>query len=346
MKKRTQILKLVALAVFLMPFTVLTAAAQWANPGLLVDADTVKANIDKPDWVVVDARDLPDYLAGHIPGAISLGKRGKKALRDSTARVFMDVGKYEALLGKVGISNDTHVVFYHGNLDTLPDASVGFWVLEYLGHDKVHVLNGGLDAWRKAGNRLSKEPTAKPATTFKAQVVMSRYGTNDEVLEIARGNGKGTQLIDSRSTKEYLGQDIRALRGGHVPNTTLNVPHIDTTVQVKDPKTGKMKATEYLDYETVAKAFASLDKDKRTVGYCQTGTRSTLTYLQLRLLGFKDPANWDDSWRVWSSDLYSNLPVEAPNGQQWYNFDGVNKDIKKLKKQVEALEAKLAPPKK
>ena len=88
--------------------------------------------------------------------------------------------------------------------------------------------------------------------------------------------------------------------------------------------------------------FGSLDKNKRTIGYCQTGTRSTLTYLQLRLLGFKNPANWDDSWRVYASDLYANRPVEAPNGQQWYNFDGVNKDIKKLKKQVKELEEALA----
>jgi thiosulfate/3-mercaptopyruvate sulfurtransferase len=342
MKKR--LFRQIVLAVFLVPLTVGAAAAQWANPGLLLDADAVKANVDKADWVVVDARDLTDYLGGHIPGAVSMGKRVKKALRDSTARVFMDVGKYESLLGKVGIGNDTHVVFYHGNMDTLPDAAVGFWVLEYLGHDKVHVMNGGLDAWRKAGNRLTKDPTVKPEKTFKANVVMSRYGSSDEVLQVAQGNG--AQLIDSRSTKEHAGQDMRALRGGHVPNTTINVPHNETTTKVNDPKTGKMKATEYLDYDTVAKAFGSLDKDKRTIAYCQTGTRSTLTYLELRLLGFNNPANWDDSWRVWSSDLYSNLPVEAPNGQQWYNFDGVNKDIKKLKKKVEALEAKLSPPKK
>ena len=61
------------------------SAAQWANPDLLVTPETVKANIDKPDWVVVDCRDLKDYAKGHIPGAISLGKRCKSALRDATA---------------------------------------------------------------------------------------------------------------------------------------------------------------------------------------------------------------------------------------------------------------------
>ena len=59
----------------------------------------------------------------------------------------------------------------------------------------------------------------------------------------------------------------------------------------------------FLTPKTVAGFYKSLDKSKRTIAYCQTGTRSTLTYLELRLLGFKDPANWDDSWRVYSSDL-------------------------------------------
>jgi hypothetical protein len=100
-----------------------------------------------------------------------------------------------------------------------------------------------------------------------------------------------------------------------------------------------MKNTEYFTPESVGKHFNNLDKDKRTVAYCQTGTRSTLTYLQFRLMGFKDPANWDDSWRVYGSNLNAVNPIEAPNGAQFYNFDKVNKSLKKLDKKVTALEA-------
>lgn len=310
-------------------------AAQWANPELLVSADDVKKNIDKPNWVVVDCRDLKDYAKGHIPGAISLGKRCKKALRDSTARVHRDVSKYEKLLGKVGIGNDTHVVFYYDGMGTLTDATVGFWILEYLGHDgKAHVLNGGLEAWRNAGNRLDKAPVKKAAKTFKANVVASRYASTDEIVKVAKGEAK-TQLIDSRTKKEHDGKDIRAIRGGHIPNTTINVSHIDTLAKAKDKKSGKMMATAYLDAAAASEAFASLDKNKRAAGYCQTGTRSTMTYLQMRLLGFKDPANWDDSWRVYGS--ITDLPVE---GEQWFNFASLNKKIKKLEKKVAKLEGK------
>lgn len=310
--------------------------AKWANPQLLVTPEELQKNIEKPDWVVVDCRDLEDYLKGHIPGAISLGKTCGRALRDPTARV-LEAKKYEDILGKVGISNSSHVVFYHGDMKDLTDATTGFWIMEYLGHEKVAVLNGGLDAWRKAGLRLSDKPTIREPAKFKVKIAASRYSSTDEIAKIARKQTKGVQLIDSRSQKEYKGEDIRSVRGGHVPNTTANIPHLDTLPKVKDAKSEKMVETAYLDPDITAKAFANLDKGKRTVAYCQTGTRSTLTYLQFRLLGFKDPANWDDSWRVYGAKL--EYPVAE---EQWYNFAKVNSDIKSLENKVKALEAAAA----
>jgi thiosulfate/3-mercaptopyruvate sulfurtransferase len=332
-KKNWNIISAIPLGLCLVMWASTALGANWANPELLLSADDLKKNLNDPKWVVVDCRDLDDYLKGHIPGAISLGKGCKKALRDATSRIFRDTGKYEKLLSKVGIGNDNHVVFYYGDMKTLTDATVGFWVLEYLGHDKVHVLNGGLDAWRKGGNRLDNKPVKRAEATFKAKVVASRYGETGEVLEIAQGNPKKEQLVDSRSEKEHSGDDIRAIRGGHVPNTTLNVSHVDTLAKEKNPKSGKLEAIAYFDPAEAEKAFGSLDKNKRTLAYCQTGTRSTMTYLQMRALGFKDVANWDESWRVYGSQL--SYPVD---GEQWYNFDSVNKKIKSLEKQVANLE--------
>ncbi len=312
------------------------AAAEWANPELLATPESVKQNIDKPNWVVVDCRSLEDYAKGHIPGAISLGNSCSKALRDVTSRAFRDISKYEKLLGKVGIGNDTHVIVYHGDMKTITSATVAFWILEYLGHDKVQVLDGGLDAWRKAGNRLDSKPAVRKPTTFKANVVASRYGSTDEVLKIANGELPDVQLLDSRTTKEHAGTDMRAIRGGHVPNTILNVSHKATLAQAKDPKSGKMGPIAYFDVDVVSAKFAPLDRSKRTIGYCQTGTRSTMTYLQLRLLGFKDPANWDDSWRVYGSQV--SFPVA---NEQWYNFSSLNNKVRALEAKVKTIEAAL-----
>lgn len=333
---RKSLVSVFVVGAFLLAFVGMAQAAQWANPDLLVTPDVVEKNITKPDWVVIDCRKLEDYAKGHIPGAISLGKNCKKGLRDGTSRVFHDASKYEHILGKVGIGNNTHVVVY-GDLKTkaMDDATVAFWVLEYLGHDKVHVLNGGLEAWTMAGKKLDTQPIIKQPATFKAKVVKSRYASTDEVLKIAKGQTKDVHLVDARTKGEHEGEDIRALRGGRIPHTTVNISHADTYDKKKDPVTGKDVSTSFLSPETVAKFYEKLDKNKRTVGYCQTGTRSTLTYLELRLLGFKDPANYDDSWIVWGNAINKGYPVED---EQWVDLSRIKQledDVKQLKEKVE-----------
>ena len=148
------------MGIFALAMTGTANAAQWANPELLLSAKQVKAQLNSADWLIVDCRDLDDYAIGHIPGAISFGKRCKKALRDKTSRVFRDSTKYEKLLGKVGIGNDTHVVLYgeHIATDTVRDSAIAFWILEYLGHDKVHVLNKtSAFIWGCLGDELDEE---------------------------------------------------------------------------------------------------------------------------------------------------------------------------------------------
>lgn len=335
LKKANILLLVLVLGVFMVSISI-SSAAEWANPELLLSAKQLKKRIGDPKWVILDCRKLKDYAKGHIPGAISMGKQCKKALRDKTSRVFKDISKYEKLFSKLGIGNDTHVVIYgeHIKSDTMKDATVAFWILEYLGHDKVHILNGGIDNWINAGYPLDNKPTILKPRKFKAKVVASRYASTEEILEIATGKKKNVQLIDARSKKEYKGADQRALRAGHVPNTTINIPHKDTFDQVRDPETGKMRDNGFLSPDRVASFYKTLDKNKRTIAYCQTGTRSTLTYFELRLLGFKDPANWDDSWRIWGSH-YNDYPIED---EQWFDFNRVRKLEKKVKKLEEKLE--------
>lgn len=334
---KRNILLLALAAVFLMSAAAPALSAQWANPELLFDAKQVKDKLDKDDWVIVDCQELDQYAKGHIPGAISLGKRCKKALRDKTSRLFNDHTKYEKFLGKVGIGNDTHVILYGEHLvsDTVRDSAIALWILEVLGHDKVHILNGGIDAWKNAGFSLTQKPAKRPSKTFKVNYQASRYATTDEILDIANGKAQGIQLIDSRSSDEHKGKDIRALRGGYVPNTTVNVPLKSTWDKSKDPATGDERDNGFLSPDRIGEIFSSLDKSKRTIAYCQTGSRSGMTYLQLRLLGFKDVANWDESWRVYATH-FDNYPIV---NEQWFNFDRMRKLEKKVKKLEEKLVA-------
>ncbi|MBI5025814.1 MAG: sulfurtransferase [Nitrospirae bacterium] len=296
---------------------------EYANPKLLV----TPADIEKHKaWIVIDCRDKADsvdkktnetikgYDSGHIPGAITLGGECAKVLRTKEQSVVfkddkgkIEAAKYEKILGDAGISNDKTVVVY-ANAKGITSASVGFWILEYLGHKDVRFLNGGIEGWEAAGKKLDTKETKLKAAKYKVNVMQNRIATTDEMLKIAKGELKGIQVIDSRSEGEHKGTDVRAKRGGHIPNTTMNVSHTETY----DKKTGNIKSMDELE-----KFFGKLDKTKRTIGYCQTGTRSTLTYLELKLMGFKEPVNYDDSWIIWGNRedtpiVKPEVPKEAP----------------------------------
>lgn len=312
--------------IFLILFFLLVSsysyAAEYANPQLLVTPADIEKNAGK--WTVIDCRDDKAYAAGHIPGAINLGGACGKVLRDTSLRV-KKTGDIEKLLGEAGVSMDKPVVVY-ADAKLVTGATVAFWALEYLGHNDVRFLNGGIEEWETKGKVLKTGKEKLSPVNFKTNVVKNRIASTDEVVKIAKGEIKDVTLIDARTEKENKGDDIRSLRGGCIPNTTTNISHVDTY----HVETGTIFSPDGLGM-----LFGKLDKNKRTIAYCQTGTRSTLLYLELRLMGFKDPANYDDSWIVYGSN-----PDNPAVNENWYDFVKVNDTLKKvdeLSKEIEKM---------
>ncbi len=282
--------------------------AEYAHPRLLATPADVEKNAGK--WIVLDCRDvqtttdkktgaaLKGYGDGHIPGAITLGGDCGKVLREEPDNAFKDTTRYEKILGDAGIRNDRTVVIY-GDIPRVTHAAVAFWIFEYIGQKDVRFLNGGIEAWEAEGRKLETTEAKFPAAKYTVRESKSKIATSEEVLKIAKGEVKGPQIVDSRTGAEYKGTDVRAKRGGHLPNCFLNVSH----TELYDKATGRIKPMDELE-----KLYGTLDRNKRVIAYCQTGTRSTLTYLVFRLMGFKNPANYDDSWIVWGNR--EDLPAE------------------------------------
>lgn len=178
-------------------------------------------------------------------------------------------------------------------------AARGLWFLEYLGHENVNVLDGGIQAWREAGYPITTEATSPEPSQFKTAERRELLATANDVLD-SLGKER-TRILDTRSDAEYMGKNIRAARGGAIPGAI----HIEWTQNLD--KNGKYKSAAELKamYEE-----AGITPDKEVIPYCQGGYRSAHTYLALRLIGFPKVRNYLGSWKEWGDRL--DLPIEKP----------------------------------
>ena len=185
----------------------------YANSDLLMTPRQLYGRLHDGATCIVDVRPTHEYTSGHIPGAlhldlygISLNNTGQEAFE-----AFMWTLSY--LMGSRGIGSDATVVFYEN--DSGMRAARGFWICEYLGHTDVHVLDGGLGAWRAAGYATTREAPVPDAATFEASPVAGRHIGYEEIRD-SLGRTDFVPL-DTRSDDEYTGRVARSDRAGAIP---------------------------------------------------------------------------------------------------------------------------------
>ncbi|HEU5316653.1 MAG TPA: sulfurtransferase, partial [Chloroflexota bacterium] len=203
--------------------------------------------------------------------------------------------KLEALFATKGIGSDDRVVAYDNGAET-PAARL-FWTLEYLGHARAAVLDGGLKAWLARGGATTTEPAPPRAARFSAAVRPERLHAKadcERMLAATTGMPAGAvAMLDARSPEEWRGDDVRAKYAGRIPGA-INVDwreHFTPDALLKPPA-------------ALLQLYRSrgVSPDKEVVAYCQTGQRSSVTYWVLRLLGYQTVANYAGSWVEWGND--------------------------------------------
>ena len=168
---------------------------------------------------VWDVRDTRDYSKGHMPGALTIGDAAS-VLRDPNSEDFIATSRIEALLGAAGIDPGRETVVY-GSRGTW-NPYFGRYTLRYFGASKVSVFHDGIEGWQAFGLPLSTSSAQAVPVKLSLVVNPSVVVTTAEV--IGRLNQSQTQIVDVRTPKEFAGEDIRALRGGHVPGA-INIPY-------------------------------------------------------------------------------------------------------------------------
>ncbi len=266
---------------------------------LLVTPDALGAELDAGRMpLVIDLRPTEEYVAGHIPGAVHLDLWGLSLIDTDPAPLRAFFWIIEHLFASRGVSQDVPVVVYDDIAGMR--AARAFWFLEYFGHPDVRLLDGGYDAWRRAGLPASCAPVKPGVSDWQGTRRAELLATWREV-QGAIGD-PGARIVDTRSDGEYCGTVVRAARGGAIPSAI----HIEWKENLRPDGTFKP-----VDVLRELYARAGVTPDTQVVTYCQGGYRAAHSYLALRLLGFPRVQNYVGSWREWGDRL--DLPVEHPN---------------------------------
>jgi thiosulfate/3-mercaptopyruvate sulfurtransferase len=277
--------------------------AEYTNPDALVDTEWLAENLDDGTIRVIEVdEDTSAYEKGHIRNAV--GWNWFDDLHAKPRREYVDQEGLSRLLQEAGVGRDTAVVLYGGNNNWF--AAYAYWLMRYLGFDKVKLLDGGRKKWELESRELTKDVPEHEVTDFtiKGKVRNNLRALRDEVLKKV---GKG-QFVDVRSPEEYRGE---LLAPAHLPQEQAQVPgHIPGAANIPWSKAANEDGTfKSADELKALYEGAGVTPGSEVIAYCRIGERSAHTWFVLtELLGYKDVENYDGSWTEYGSLV--GVPVE------------------------------------
>ena len=238
------------------------------------------------------------YEEGHIPGATFLSIDELSNPDDPIQNQIATGAQVSAALSTAGIERGQTVVL-HDRQNNL-QAARAYWVLKYYQHPQVRVFNGGVPKWTAEGGTLTTEAVAVAASTYRAGPADEDIRTTWQYV-VDHTSDPQTLMCDVRSPNEFLGRDVRAARGGHIPGSV----NLEWTVAVQPD--GTFKSAEDLSALYVRAGFTP---DKQIITYCQSGVRGAHTWFVLsELLGYPNVRNYDGSWIEYGNNPES--PIES-----------------------------------
>ena len=306
-----------------------------AQSSSIVDLEYVKW-AQQRGVIIWDVRASNQYLEGHIPGAINVGDIGT-VLRDPNREDFIDLAEINSIFNKAGLDINKEIIVYgsRGN----PYAYFGLFTINYFGGKQAKVFHDGIDGWADAGLLIEKTPST--LASINVRLIPQEYlvVTNEQMRSLY--NNQSVQVVDARTFNEFKGNDVRAIRGGHIPGA-VSIPYEQNW---KDPATGSKLAKKEVktnvgmslkSKDELNALYSKLDPNKETVVYCQSGVRAAETATVLQNLGYKNVKIYDSSWLGWASHLASPVADET-----YLNVGMLNARIAAMQNKINELEARL-----
>ncbi len=251
---------------------------------------------DRSNLLIIDARPFSEYSKGHIPGAVNIELMQFHWIDTSKTGILEFNRQMKILLSNIGIKKDKFVLFYDDISG--PSAARGVWLLLYFSHNKVAMLDGGFDRWKKEGYDIETKSNALVHANFQNRPNRKILADFKQIKSAIKNNKKSSAVIivDSRSKSEYDGSSVRAASAGHIPSAF----NIDWNYNIEN--------NVFKDPAQLEKLYCHIPKDAEVITYCQGGYRAANSFVALKMIGYKNVKMYLGSWGEWGNRL--DLPAE------------------------------------
>ena len=270
---------------------------------ILIDASELVLHIGNENWAVVDCRfslddterGRRDYMEAHIPGAVyahlDSDLSGAKIPGKTGRHPLPEIQSFAETLSAWGIDSDTQVVVYDDSSG--PMAARLWWMLNWLGHRDVALLDGGWLSWRQLGLPVRGGREFRPPKRFMPNEISGAYVSTEKVQEYR--NDPRYLMLDARSAPRYRGEmETIDSAAGHIPGA-ISAPYEQNLAS-----SGRFLSPEILRqrYEPLMKSVPPAN----VICYCGSGVTAAHNLIAIAHAGLGMARLYPGSWSEWIAD--------------------------------------------
>lgn len=265
----------------------------------IIEKEWLVEHLKNEEVIIIDCRfDLSQpelgrdqYSKSHIPGAFYFDLKEQLSgpvSKHGGRHPLPELDSFKKEIEKVGIDNEKTVIAYDAGGGQY--ASRFWWLLKYIGHEKIYLLNEGFNGWSAANFPVTtKIPKAHPAK-YEINIQKEMLASFEEVKEIVENATDESVLIDSRASERYLGKvEPMDKIPGHIPGA-LN--------KVWDES---LSEGSFKNEKEQEERFSEINKDEPVVVYCGSGVTATPNYIALKMAGYTDVKLYAGGYSDWVS---------------------------------------------
>ena len=264
----------------------------------LVSTDWLARNLGEADIAIVDASAfLPtdgrnpntEFLEAHIPGARFLDINQVASRTNPAPHMLPSAADFGRAMTELGVGRDDRIVVYDNS--PLRTAARGWFMFRHFGAERVAILDGGLQKWRREGRPVESGEARPREARFDAREISNEVVTKEQILA-----GTGLPILDARGKARFEGTEAD-------PRPNVGVGHIPGAKNLPFAALYREDGTLKSEHE-LSEAFAQLkvDPDQPFIASCGSGVTANSLIFAAHRLGGRHGKLYDGSWSEWGAD--------------------------------------------